>query len=200
MSIGGNNIIFNDRFFSLFKEFLMTKFTKISLAALFSIFLSACDKPATDTATKTEAAQSSVAKTADTPADAQGVADFEKLLAWKSAQETALNQAQNDLQQGIKSQDQSKIDEGFKAFQAQVADVLKSLDELNVTNPDVVAFKAKTKESLVLSNELISTWVNAAAQPSPEVQKLVQEKAQKLIELGAELQQTQLELQKKFVK
>lgn len=170
----------------------MIKLTKISLVILFSIFLSACDKPLTPAENEPEKVDISV--------DTQGAADFDKLLAWKSAQETLLNQAQNDLQQGLKNQDKTKIDEAFKAFQLKISDILKSLEELKVTNPDVVVLKDKTKESLVLSNELISTWVNISVLSSPEVQKSVQVKAQRLIELGAELQQIQLKLQKKFSK
>lgn len=170
----------------------MIKFTKISLVILFSIFLSACDQPLTPA--------ENVPEKADISVDTQGAADFDKLLAWKSAQEILLNQAQNDLQQGLKNQDKTKIDEAFKAFQLKISDILKSLEELKITNPDVVVLKDKTKESLVLSNELISTWVNISVLSSPEVQKSVQVKAQRLIELGAELQQIQLKLQKKFSK
>lgn len=162
---------------------------------LFSIFLSACDKPAT-----TEAVKTTDAPKAEMTTSVAGADDFNKLLAWKKSQETALNEAQNDLQQGIANQDKAKIDSGFKAFQMKVESVLKSLDALEIKNEEVKAFKEKTKESLLLSNELIKNWVSASAQPTEENQKSVQEKAQKLIELGSQLQQTQLELQKKFVK
>lgn len=170
----------------------MNKFTKISAMVLFSLFLSACDKPATSTDAKTEAPKTEVNATS------QGATDLAALLAWKAEQETALNQAQNDLQQGIVSKDQTKIASAFKAFQEKVGSVLNSLDGLNVTNADVSAFKAKIKESLVLSNELIESWVKMAGNATEEGQKAVQEKAQKLTEVGAQLQQTQIELQKKF--
>lgn len=174
----------------------MNKFTKISLVAIFSIFLSACDKPANTEQAKT----AEVAKTTEMAkaTETQGAEDFNKLLAWKASQEAVLNQSQNDIQQGIASKDSAKIEKGFKEFETKVESVLTSLDSLEIKNADVQAFKAKTKESLVLSSELIKTWVKASAEPTAEIQKVIQEKAKALIELGADLQQTQLELQKKF--
>lgn len=201
----------------------MTKFTKISAAALSALFLTACDKPAdkaaepakqetkqtmeapkpeatpAPAATVTEAPKAEEAK-ADMSADAQGVEDFKKLLEWNQSQEVMLAQAQAELQQSVASQDKAKVEEAFKAFQGKVDEVLKSLDSLEIKNQEVNAFKAKTKESLMLSSDLITDSVKVMTAPTPEAQAAIQEKAQKLMLLGAELQKSQIELQNKFAK
>lgn len=194
----------------------MNKFTKISAAALLTVFLAACDKPAPAKpaeAPKAEAAapaaQAPAASKAETPApaaeapkadaaQAQGVEDFKKLVEWNQAQEKALASSQAELQQTLATQDKAKIEEGLKAFTIKVADVLKSLDALEIKNADVLAFKAKTKETLELSNDLIAESVKVMANPTPEAQKLIQEKSQKLMESGSALQKLQAELQQKF--
>ncbi|QBQ64465.1 lipoprotein HlpB [Actinobacillus indolicus] len=191
----------------------MNKFTKISAAALLTVFLAACDKPAPAKpaeAPKAEAAaQAPAAPKAETPApaaeapkadaaQAQGVEDFKKLVEWNQAQEKALASSQAELQQTLATQDKAKIEEGLKAFTIKVADVLKSLDALEIKNADVLAFKAKTKETLELSNDLIAESVKVMANPTPEAQKLIQEKSQKLMESGNALQKLQAELQQKF--
>ncbi|QIM63420.1 hypothetical protein A1D29_09065 [Pasteurellaceae bacterium Orientalotternb1] len=200
----------------------MTKLTKISAAALFALFLTACDKPAdkaaepakqetkqTMEAAKPEVAPAPAAATeapkaeemkAEMPADAQGVEDFKKLLEWNQSQETMLAQAQAELQQSVASQDKAKVEEAFNAFKGKVDEVLKSLDSLEIKNQEVNAFKAKTKESLMLSSDLITDSVKVMTAPTPEAQAAIQEKAQKLMLLGAELQKAQIELQTKFSK
>lgn len=187
----------------------MNKFTKISAAALLTVFLAACDKPAPAKpaeAPKTEAtAPAAEAPKAETPVapsvdatQAQGVVDFKKLVEWNQAQEKALAGFQAELQQTLATQDKAKIEEALKTFTTKVADVLKSLDALDVKNVDVVAFKAKTKETLELSNDLIAESVKVMANPTAEAQKLIQEKSQKLMATGTELQKLQAELQQKF--
>lgn len=190
----------------------MNKFTKISAAALLTVFLAACDKPAPAKpadAPKPEAAAPAEAPKAETPAPAveapkadaaqvQGVEDFKKLVEWNQAQEQALASSQAELQQTLATQDKAKIEEALKTFTTKVADVLKSLDALDVKNADVLAFKAKTKETLELSNDLIAESVKVMANPTAEAQKLIQEKSQKLMATGTELQKLQAELQQKF--
>lgn len=186
----------------------MNKFTKISAAALLTVFLAACDKPAPAKpaeAPKTEAtAPAATAPKAETPApavdatQAQGVEDFKKIVEWNQSQEKALAGFQAELQQTLATQDKAKIEEALKTFTTKVTDVLKSLDALEIKNADVLAFKAKTKETLELSNDLIAESVKVMANPTAEAQKLIQEKSQKLMATGTELQKLQAELQQKF--
>ena len=177
----------------------MTKFTKITATAIFAVFLTACDKPAqkteakaetpaaTQPATKVEetkpatAQASQQAETAKSEAeaakvDAEGAADFKKVVEWNQAQEKGLAEAQNALQQKLATQDKTQVEEGLKAFKVKVDEVLKSLDALEVKNADVANFKAKTKETLTLSNELIAESVKAMTAPTAELQNVIQEK------------------------
>lgn len=173
----------------------MTKLTKISAAALFALFLTACDKPAT----KTEAAPK--AETTQTvAADAQGAEDFKKIQEWSKMQEANLVQVQADLQQSVASGDKAQAEAGLVAFQAKLDEILKSLEALDIKSDEVNNFKTKAKENLILSSELVAASISAMENLTPELQATIQEKAQKLQELSVDLQKTQAELQNKFAK
>ncbi|WP_373768206.1 lipoprotein HlpB [Glaesserella sp.] len=188
----------------------MNKFTKISATALFAIFLTACDKPANKpaeapkaesapAAQQAPAAEAAKTEAAPVEADQQGAEDFKKIVDWNLSQEKALAGFQAELQQKLASQDKAQIEEALKTFTTKVDEVLKSLDALEIKNADVNAFKAKTKETLTLSNELIAESVKAMANPSAtDVQKVIQDKTQQLMQSGADLQKLQAELQQKF--
>lgn len=188
----------------------MNKFTKISAAALFAIFLTACDKPANKpaeapkaesapAAQQAPAAEAAKTEAAPVAADQQGAEDFKKIVDWNLSQEKALAGFQAELQQKLASQDKAQIEEALKTFTTKVDEVLKSLDALEIKNADVNAFKAKTKETLTLSNELIAESVKAMANPTAtDVQKVIQDKTQQLMQSGADLQKLQAELQQKF--
>lgn len=175
----------------------MNKFTKISAAALFALFLTACDKPAEKTAEapKAEAAQAQVTQAVDQ----QEVADFQKIVEWNQAQEAALAESQAALQETIATGDKAKIEESLKVFTTKVAEVLSSLDAVEVKSEAVSLFKAKTKETLTLSNDLITESVKVMANPTAEAQQVIQEKSQVLIKAGQELQQLQLQLQQRLM-
>lgn len=170
----------------------MKKLTKISIAALLALFLAACDQPAQSS--KTESATSASVVTSE----AQGIEDFKKFVEWNLAQEQALASSHAELQQKLATEDKAQLEQGLTEFTVKVSEVLKSLDALDVKHNELVAFKAKTKESLTLSNEVISESVKLIANPTEEGQKIIQEKTAKLQQVNAELQQLQLELQQKF--
>lgn len=196
----------------------MNKFTKISATALFALFLTACDKPASKPADapkaeepKVEApkaetsapAQATPAETAKAPEAApasneQGIADFKKIVDWNQAQEQALAASQAELQQKIATGDKGQIEAALTTFTSKVDEVLKSLDAVEVKDAAVAVFKEKTKQTLTLSNELIAESVKVMANPTAEAQQVIQEKSQVLIQAGQELQKLQLELQQKF--
>lgn len=188
----------------------MNKFTKISAAALFALFLTACDKPATKAAEAPKAESAPVAQSTPAPAqteqvaapvanDAQEAEDFKKIVEWNQAQEAALAQSQAALQETIATGDKAKIEESLKVFTTKVDEVLKSLDAVDVKSEAVSLFKAKTKETLTLSNDLIAESVKVMANPTAEAQKVIQDKSQVLIKAGQELQQLQQQLQQKFM-
>lgn len=176
----------------------MNKLTKISVAALLALFLSACDKPA-------EKAEAAKAETATTQAanqvasNAQGLADFQKLLEWNKSQEESLGSLQADLQAKITTGDKAKIEEAFNSLKAKIAEISKSLDGVEVKDPSVNEFKAKIKDNFAISAELVSDYVQTIVNPTEENKKMVQEKSQTMIKAGQELQQLQLQLQQKFI-
>ena len=196
----------------------MTKFTKISVTALFALFLTACDKPADKAAEvpKAEAApaaqtQAPVAQQETAPAEtakpavqlsaeelAQGKTDLQKILDWNKAQEQAANAAQQKLQTELATNDPKKVEPALVEFTKTVDETVKTLDAVEVKSPLVAAFKAKTKEVLTLSSSIVADSVKVMAQPTPESQNALAEKTQKLIQEGNVLQQLQAELQQTF--
>lgn len=177
----------------------MNKFTKISATALFALFLTACDKPA-NKAVEASKAETPVAQvTASATVEEQEVADLKKIIEWNKAQETVLEESQKVLQETIATGDKAKMEEAFKAFTKKVDDVLKSLDLVEVKSEAVSLLKAKTKETLTLSSDLIAESVKVMVNPSAEAQKVIQEKSQVLIKAGQELQELEQQLQQKFM-
>ena len=196
----------------------MTKFTKISVTALFALFLTACDKPADKAAEvpKAEAApaaqtQAPVAQQETAPAEtakpavqlsaeelAQGKTDLQKILDWNKAQEQAANAAQQKLQTELATNDPKKVEAALVEFTKTVDETVKTLDAVEVKSPLVVAFKAKTKEVLTLSSSIVADSVKVMSQPTPESQNALAEKTQQLIQEGNVLQQLQAELQQTF--
>lgn len=152
----------------------MNKFIKIIFMAFFAFSLAACDT------------------------DAQGMADFKKMLEWQQPQEKTLADAQTELQQKVASGDKVQIEEGLTAFTNKINTVLSSLDALEIKHSAINELKTKTKQTLVLSNELILESVKVIASPTADAQKLIQNKSQALLQAGQELQQLQLQLQQKF--
>lgn len=179
----------------------MNKFTKISAAALLTLFLAACDKPVTNATAEAPKAEQTAqpAQAAAVAADPQGVEDFKKLLEWNKSQEQALGNLHEELQQRIVTGEKAKIEEGFKLLVAKIDEVSKSLDGLEVKNAEVSAFKEKIKQNFSLSKDLAASYVTSMVNPTDENQKLVQEKSQVIIKAGQELQMMQNQLQSKFV-
>lgn len=195
----------------------MTKLTKISATALFTLFLTACDKPADKAAEvpKAEATpaqtQAPVAQQEAAPAEtakpavrlsaeelAQGKTDLQKILDWNKAQEQAANAAQQKLQTELATNDPKKVEAALVEFTKTVDETVKTLDAVEVKSPLVVAFKAKTKEVLTLSSSIVADSVKVMSQPTPESQNALAEKTQQLIQEGNVLQQLQAELQQTF--
>ena len=129
---------------------------------------------------------------------AQGKADLQKILDWNKAQEQAADSAQQKLQTELATNDPQKIEVALVEFIKTVDETVKTLDAVEVKSPLVAAFKAKTKEVLTLSSSIVADSVKVMAQPTPESQKALSEKTQKLIQEGNVLQQLQAELQQTF--
>lgn len=190
----------------------MKTFTKISAAALFALFLTACDKPAnkaaeapkaettpaTQPAAEAPKAETAVVEHATKTVDAQGAAEYKKLLDWNASLEKDISAANADLQQKFSSGDKAQIEAGYQAFSAKVDDVLKSLDALEFKNEAIISFKEKVRANLVLSKDLIGDTVALMSNQTEEAKKAFQAKTEALMQGGAELQKLQAELQQKF--
>ncbi|OOF42520.1 lipoprotein HlpB [Rodentibacter rarus] len=166
----------------------MNKLTKITATALFTLFLTACDKVADKTAdaAKPETTQQAeMAKAAETVvamnAEAQEKADYEKLLAWNQAQGAVQAQSQQKLQQdlvvAIEANDENKAKAAVEEFNKSVQGSIASLDALDVKSDLIGNAKNKTKEVLTLASELLVAQANVKTE---EAQKAYAEKAMQL--------------------
>ena len=184
----------------------MNKFTKISVTALFALFLTACDKPAdkpannakpetaqqTEVAKPTEATQQAEAakpaeatKPAETApalsAEEQEKADYEKLVAWNQQQGAAQAQSQQKLQQelqaAIVAQDENKAKAAIEEFNKTVQASIASLDALEIKSDLIKSAQTKTKNVLALASELLVAQANVKDEAE---QKVYVEKAQQL--------------------
>lgn len=191
----------------------MTKFTKISVTALFALFLTACDKPANKpaetaapektpaAAPATEAAKpaTEAAKPAAADEMAQGKADLEKVLAWDSQNQGQMVKLQQELQAKAASGDPKQIEEAVKGFTAYIDDTIKSLDSLDIKNAQVVDFRTLAKDVLGLSRDVMVDSLKIASNPQDaDLQKGLQTKVQDLMQKSQNLLSSQNELKTKF--
>lgn len=177
----------------ILRMILMNKFTKTSIAVLLSLFLASCDNVSDTTKSTTEENKPAVAVSVE-----QGIIDFKKILDWKAIQEQSLNVLQIELEQRLATQEPAQIQDGLKVFISKIEEILKSLDSLDIQHADVVTFKLKIKESLVLLSELIDESIKIMPNVTVEGQKAIQDKTEKVTKISNELQILQTELQQRF--
>lgn len=151
----------------------MKKLMKLSATLLFAFCLSACEKP-------------------------DPAADFKKLVEFGEKQQQSQAAFQSELRQKLATQDPQQIEAALTEFNQKVMQIAKELDAVEVKSEEIKAFKAKMKQGLTLSNELLSDGIQLMKSPTEELQKTLQEKTQNALALGKELQQLQTELQKKY--
>lgn len=208
----------------------MNKLTKIGAAALFTLFLAACDKaadkpveaakpaettteaakPAETTTTETASpveATAETSKPAETTAsvpvvenNVQGFDDFQKLVLWNQEQEQKLAALQGQLAEKLNSKEPKQLEEAQQLVTEQFGALLASLEALEIKDEAINDLKQKTKDMFVLSQDIMSNSIKAIATPTEELQKTLIEKTQKISESAAELQKLYTELQQKFVK
>ncbi|OOF37635.1 lipoprotein HlpB [Rodentibacter heidelbergensis] len=181
----------------------MNKLTKVTATALFTLFLTACDKPANKStdATKPQTTQPAEAPKAAEAAptvntEAQEKADYEKLLAWNQAQGAVQAQSQQKLQQdlaaAIEANDENKAKAAVEEFNQSVQSSIASLDALDVKSDLINNAKTKTKNVLTLASQLLVAQLNTKTE---EAQKAYESKAMELqaemkslAELGAQIE------------
>lgn len=151
----------------------MKTFMKLGATLLFAVSLAACDKP--------------------NPA-----ADLQKLTAFGEKQQQSQVAFQVELQQKLASQDSDQIESALTNFSDKISSIEKELDAIEIKSDEIKTLKAKMKEALVFSKELLADTIKMMQSPSQEAQVSLQEKTQKALNIGLELQQLQDELQKKY--
>lgn len=187
----------------------MNKFTKLSAVALFSLFLTACDKPAeapkanepapqaTQAAAEQPAAQAPAAETASTETAAE---ELKKLMAWGQKQQAEMLKLQSELQQKLATQDASQIIEAGKTFEAKFAEIQKELEAMETKDKDVNTLRLKMYSTMTLSSQLITDAVKMASDPASaaSLQAEIQRKTAALQQLAADVQKTSVELMQKL--
>lgn len=135
----------------------MNKFTKISATALLALFLAACDNAETEKAetSKAETVTVQAVQDNDNPdgvVDVQGAVEFYKVYFWGN--KLAKLFEDKEILSLIRSKDEDDIEDGFEMIRDGIDDGLEELDDLNVKNAEVNAYRAKIKELFGALNEL----------------------------------------------
>lgn len=180
----------------------MNTLSKISLSALFAVFLTACEKQTTQPSEqKPEQVQASGVKEEVKPVDT-GAADYQIFRDWQYSQEKSLNDtiqtAINGLTEKQKA-DPSVMQETInKTLLTQLDSIKASAEELNIQNGEVKALKDKTLEVLTLGTQMIIEGANMEKNPTPEAHKAFGELQTRLNQLAEEGQKLESELKAKY--
>lgn len=145
----------------------MTKFTKISAIALLSLFLGACDKPATSSTAVTPE------QIAESKATENGADDFKKYQIWQREQEQELNEVLRKTMQGADSKaDEKTVQLALaNAVSAQIEKIQESAKNLVLQDSEVQALKDKALEVMTLGVRLLTA--SNKAENNEEAQKEV---------------------------
>ena len=190
----------------------MTKLTKLSVIALLSAFLTACEKPVEATSTeKTEATIAQVekkveevkTKVEEKVADVvdTGAEDYKAFREWQKTQEQAIESAITTAVEklGNKAKDEKLLRTAMNQALAAQADLIKqSADALQLNDPQVKLLKEKSIEALTLGTQLMAEGEKVAQQPTEDAHKIFSELQAKLDQVAQEGKAVEAELMKKY--
>lgn len=194
----------------------MKKFTALSTAALLAIFLTACDKPASQTtestapAKETAAASTQAKEAATTPTPAKeaapapkadtGEQDYKTFRQWKAEQELAINSASEEAMKKLGEQADPKVMQETlnKVLIEQIQAVKASAEKLDIQDEKVKALKDKTLEVLALGLKMIEATETVAKNPTEESHKVLGELQTQLNKLANEGLALEAELTQKY--
>ena len=174
----------------------MNKFTTLGAAALFTLFLTACDKPATKAADTSATQTETKTATVDT-----GAQDYKKFQEWQQLQEKSIGDAINSAIEklGDKAKDAALIQTTMnKAILEQIENIQKSAATLEITDPQVNALKDKALEAMALGAKMIDENDKLAKNPTPEAHKAFGELQTQLDKIATEGQKIEAELATKY--
>ena len=194
----------------------MKKFTALSTAALLAIFLTACDKPASQTtestapAKETAAASTQAKEAATTPTPAKeaapapkadtGEQDYKTFRQWKAEQELAINAASEEAMKKLGEQADPKVMQETlnKVLMEQIQAVKASAEKLDIQDEKVKALKDKTLEVLALGLKMMEATETVAKNPTEESHKALGELQTQLNKLADEGLALESELTQKY--
>lgn len=185
---------------------IMNKLTHLILSAIFTILLSACDKPADQSLpSKTEevSPQSEPHHSIETTkSDDTGAQDYKTLREWQNKQEeelgNAITNAINNLNKKQKS-DPTMIQEAVnQTLLTQIEKIRTTAESLNIQNAEVKALQEKTIAVLILGAEMIAEGSKINKNPTPEAHKAFAELQIKLNQLAEEGQHLENSLKAKY--
>lgn len=146
----------------------MTKLIKLSVVALFSAFLTACDKPAesasmsTDTTANANNKSENQLQKPEEKVEEKAVdtaeQDYKAFREWQKAQEKAIEEAINAevSKLGNKAKDEKSLSEvRDKALLSQIELIKENAVNLMITDPKVQLLKEKSLEALTLGAQLM---------------------------------------------
>ncbi|MFA9499511.1 lipoprotein Hlp [Mannheimia sp. E30BD] len=181
----------------------MNTLSKISLSALFAVFLTACEKPTTEPSKqKPEQAQASEVKKEEVKSANTGAADYQIFRDWQDTQEKALNDAIQTATDGLTEKqkaDPTVMQETVnKTLLAQLDSIKASAEALNIQNSEVKALKDKILEVLTLGTQMIIEGASMEKNPTPEAHKTFGKLQTKLNQLAEEGQTLENALRAKY--
>lgn len=144
----------------------MIKLTKLSVIALFSVFLTACDKPVENASVSTANTNNQSAnqpqkleeKVEEKVLVDTAEQDYKAFREWQKAQEKTIEEAINSEVEklGNKVKDEKLLGEvRDKALLAQIEVIKENAANLTITDPKVQLLKDKSLEALSLGAQLM---------------------------------------------
>ena len=185
----------------MIKGITMKKFTALSTAALLAIFLTACDKPASQTteaatpAKETAAASTPAKEAAPAPKADTGEQDYKTFRQWKAEQERAINAASEEAMKKLGEQADPKVMQETlnKVLMEQIQAVKASAEKLDIQDE-----KVKALEVLALGLKMMEATETVAKNPTEESHKALGELQTQLNKLADEGLALESELTQKY--
>lgn len=175
---------------------------KLTAAVLLALSLAACgQKEAASTTTASAPAAQAQAPAANSAEQAK--ADYAKLIAWTEKSQQEQQQFQADVQ-AAQAQLQGKSKEEVAAemgkFKERLTAIAKSLDEVQVSSPEIVEYKKLNQEALAFADEAFQFSIEGLLNPESvqAKQKEMEEKMKAFMPKAEALQKMALELDAKY--
>lgn len=187
----------------------MIKLTKLSVIALFSVFLTACDKPVENASVSTANTNNQSAnqlqkleeKVEEKVLVDTAEQDYKAFREWQKAQEKTIEEAINSEVEklGNKVKDEKLLGEvRDKALLAQIEVIKENAANLTITDPKVQLLKDKSLEALSLGAQLMVEGEKVTKAPTEAGYKAFSELQVQLDKVVQEGRAIEMELSNKY--